>query len=74
MGCDNSAQALHLFREILEENHLNMHEGKHECKHPCKEDEKLEQLAGSVNIERLNNHPVTLSREELKELYRRILS
>ncbi len=74
MGCDNSAQALHLFREILEENHLNMHEGKHECKHPCKEDEKLEQLAGSVNVERLNNHPVTLSREELKELYRRILS
>lgn len=74
MGCDNSAQALHLFRKILEENQLNMHEGKHECKHSCKEDEKLEQLAGSVNVERLNNHPVTLSREELKELYRRILS
>lgn len=66
MGCDNGIQALQLFRNILEENHLNMHE--------CIENEKLEQLTDSVNVERLNNHPVTLSRGELKELYRRILS
>ena len=70
MGCDNDSQALQLFRKMLNENHLNMHE----CKHSCNEDEKLEQLADSVNVERLQNHPVTLSRAELKELYRRILS
>ncbi len=38
---------------------------------PCPPEEQLEALASSVNTERLNNHPVPLSHEEVKEAYRR---
>lgn len=31
----------------------------------------LDELADSVNIERLNNHPVKLTREEIRQIYRR---
>ena len=31
----------------------------------------LDELADSVNVERLGNHPVPLTREELRQIYRR---
>jgi len=34
----------------------------------------LNELAGSVNTERLSNHPVALSKEEIKEAYRRSMT
>ena len=38
-------------------------------------DEKtLDELAYCVDVERLNNHPVKLSREEIKEVYRRAMN
>ena len=36
-------------------------------------EEAVEILAKSVNLERLQNHPMSLSEEELKQIYRRIL-
>ena len=41
---------------------------------PVPEDSILEELASSVNIERLNNHPVTLTKEEIKTAYRRAMT
>ncbi len=41
---------------------------------PIPEESILEELASSVNVERLNNHPVKLSREEIKEAYRRAMT
>ena len=38
---------------------------------PMPDNQMLDKLTDSVNIERLNNHPVTLSREEIREAYRR---
>ncbi len=64
MGCNNSIQALQLFREIVKKNKFDLHQKIDE--------EILEKLAKSVNIERLNNHPISLDGEELKCLYRQI--
>lgn len=66
MGCSNSTQALQLFRNIIMENNLKMHE--------VIEEEKLERLVDYVNVERLNNHPVSLNKEEMKNMYKQILS
>ena len=66
MGSDNSTQALQFFRKMIHENNLKLEKDT--------EAGTLELLAASVNIERLNNHPIPLSKEELKELYKRILS
>ena len=42
---------------------------------PTMPDEKmLDELAGSVNVERLNNHPVKLTKEEIKYAYRRAMT
>ena len=42
---------------------------------PAVPDEKLmEELVSSVNTERLNNHPVALSGEEIREAYRRSMT
>ena len=38
---------------------------------PMPDDQTLDELTDSVNVERLNNHPVTMSREEIREAYRR---
>ena len=38
---------------------------------PMPDEDTLNELADSVNTERLNNHPVTMTREEIKEAYRR---
>lgn len=66
MGCNDSYRALQFFRGIIDENKLHLQKNA---------DEKtIELLADSVNVERLNNHPVTLSKEELRQLYRDILS
>lgn len=35
--------------------------------------EDLEALAGSVNIERLSNHPVSLSSDDIRAVYRRVI-
>ena len=37
------------------------------------DNETLDELAASVNTERLNNHPVRMSREEIREAYQRAL-
>ena len=37
---------------------------------PLPDEETLDELAGSVNVERLNNHPVFMSKDEIKEAYR----
>lgn len=34
-------------------------------------DQTLDELTDSVNVERLNNHPVAMNREEIREAYRR---
>lgn len=66
MNCSNSNQALQFFKGIINENDLRLQKDA--------EEETLDLLAASVNVERLNNHPVTLSKEELKELYRQVLA
>lgn len=38
------------------------------------DEETLDELASSVNVERLNNHPVQLTREEIKSAYRRSMT
>ena len=66
MNCSNSNQALLLFKEVVDGNHFKLKKEATE--------ETLDLLAASVNVERLNNHPIALSKEELKELYRQVLS
>ena len=41
---------------------------------PLPDEKTLDELAGSVNTERLNNHPVRMSKEEIKEAYRRAMT
>ncbi len=41
---------------------------------PVPEEEVLEELAASVNVERLNNHPVAMTKEEIREAYRRSMT
>ena len=38
---------------------------------PMPDDQTLDGLTDSVNVERLNNHPVAMNREEIREAYRR---
>ena len=46
-----------------------------EMKIPAVPDENvLDELASSVNIERLNNHPVKMTKEEIKQIYRRAMT
>ena len=40
---------------------------------PVPDEQTLDELADSVNVERLSNHPVAMSREEIKLAYRRAL-
>ena len=41
---------------------------------PVPDDQTLDELAGSVNVERLNNHPVTMTKDEIKTAYRRAMT
>ena len=41
---------------------------------PVPDEKMLEMLASSVNRERLNNHPVTLTKDEIKTAYRRAMT
>ena len=41
---------------------------------PLPDDALLEELASSVNTERLNNHPVAMTKDEIRQAYRRALS
>ena len=41
---------------------------------PVPDDGMLNELADSVNVERLNNHPVKMSKEEIKTAYRRAMT
>ena len=41
---------------------------------PVPDEETLDELAGSVNEERLNNHPVTMTKDEIKTAYRRAMT
>jgi alcohol dehydrogenase class IV len=41
---------------------------------PVPDEETLEELAGSVNTERLNNHPVAMTKDEIREAYRRAMT
>ena len=38
------------------------------------DEETLDSLTDSVNTERLNNHPVAMSKEEIREAYRRSMT
>ena len=38
------------------------------------DEETLDELAGSVNVERLNNHPVKMTGAEIKQAYRRAMT
>lgn len=40
---------------------------------PVPDEAVLEELACSVNTERLNNHPVKMTKEEIKQIYRRAM-
>ncbi len=62
---DTSELAIQEYNRILSE--LKLKEVS------CKDGNKLNELADSVNPERLGNCPVALSREVLLEMYRRIL-
>jgi len=41
---------------------------------PVPDEETLDELAGSVNEERLSNHPVAMTKEEIKQAYRRAMT
>lgn len=41
---------------------------------PVPDEELLDELAGSVNVERLSNHPVSMTKEEIKAAYRRAMT
>ena len=41
---------------------------------PVPDEELLDELAGSVNVERLSNHPVSMTKEEIKDAYRRAMT
>ena len=41
---------------------------------PVPDDETLDELSASVNTERLNNHPVAMTKEEIREAYRRSMT
>ncbi len=41
---------------------------------PVPDEAILDELADSVNVERLNNHPVRLTKEEIKQVYRRSMT
>ena len=41
---------------------------------PVPDEQMLDELAGSVNVERLNNHPVTMTKDEIKTAYRRAMT
>lgn len=66
MGCDNPAEAIALFREMMAEMEL---------KNPVSGNrlEDLESLSFSVNPVRLKNNPVELSLGAIKELYQVIV-
>ena len=41
---------------------------------PVPDEALLDELAGSVNVERLSNHPVAMTKEEIKQAYRRAMT
>ena len=41
---------------------------------PMPDSKTLDELASSVNTERLNNHPVDMTKDEIREAYRRAMS
>ncbi len=41
---------------------------------PVPDEETLEELAASVNTERLSNHPVAMTKDEIREAYRRAMT
>lgn len=64
MGTANLEEAVAAVEDLLREQNLSLKEYASE--------EQLELLAGSVNTERLSNNPVRFSKEELKEIYRKV--
>lgn len=63
MGCSNATQAVARFKELLKELEI---EG------PKATNEELDLLTASVNVGRLKNNPVALSKEVLYDLYLKI--
>ena len=41
---------------------------------PVPDEKMLEELASSVNVERLNNHPIPMTKDEIKEVYRKAMT
>jgi alcohol dehydrogenase class IV len=63
MGCSDATQAVARFKELLKELEI---EGPKATK------EELDLLTASVNVGRLKNNPVALSKEVLYDLYLKI--
>ena len=63
--CDTPEGAVEKFRSIVESLDLE--------KPKCGSESELDELANTVKAERLRNHPVALSGEVIRELYRKIL-
>lgn len=66
MGCATAAQAAERFQGILDGLKLEVPSPKSSA--------DLELLAASVNLERLNNHPIELDAGTIATLYRKILT
>lgn len=65
MGCKTSAEACAKFSALMEETALGCPKSKGE--------EDFEMLKNSVNTDRLKNHPVALTADDIEALYRKIL-
>ena len=68
MDCESVQEAMVAFQQILEDCEMDkvnqINEGK---------DSAIAELAGSVNVQRLQNHPLYLDVEDFTRLYRAIL-
>jgi alcohol dehydrogenase class IV len=65
MGCDTPAQAAEQFRSLLHELEITAP--------ALRSEEDIRILCGTVNPERLRNHPAALNAETIEQLYRKIL-
>src|SRR5690606_698625 len=66
MSCSNAEEALAEYRRLLVELEIGLPASVHK-------DSDVEQLAASVNVERLNNNPIMLDHTAIKGLYERIV-
>lgn len=66
MGVTTSEEAIALLESMMQEMELGRPTATHR-------DEEMERLVNGVNLQRLSNHPVSLSADVLRELYEQIV-